>query len=101
VLSVAPDAPLMPLLAWPLALQYGAVVVPTPGGGGLVEVAFRAVLGSSIPASAFGAALVWWRFYTFYLHVLLGALAAGRTVMRALHRRTAPPAEPDALRRSA
>jgi uncharacterized membrane protein YbhN (UPF0104 family) len=101
VLSVAPEAPLMPLFVWPLALQYGAVVAPAPGGGGFVEVAFRAVLGSSIPAFAFGAALVWWRFYTFYLHVPLGALAAGRTVMRALRRRAAPAAGSEARRRSA
>ena len=34
--------------------------------------------------SVLGGALVWWRFYTFYLYVVFGALAAGRTVMRAL-----------------
>jgi hypothetical protein len=28
--------------------------------------------------------LIWWRVYTLYLYILLGALAAGRTVMRAL-----------------
>jgi hypothetical protein len=34
--------------------------------------------------SVLGGALVWWRFYTFYLYVVLGALAAGSTVLRAL-----------------
>ena len=38
----------------------------------------------TFPARIFGAALVWWRFYTFYLFILLGALAAGGTVLRAL-----------------
>ena len=37
-----------------------------------------------IPVALFGASLVWWRFYTFYLYILLGALAAGGTVLRAL-----------------
>jgi hypothetical protein len=35
---------------------------------------------------AFAAALIWWRFYTFYIYILLGALAAGRTVMRAVRK---------------
>ena len=89
VLALAPAVRLAPLVVWPLALQYGAAVAPAPGGGGLVEVAFRAVLGPAIPAFALGAALVWWRVYTFYLYVPLGALAAGRTVMRALRARPA------------
>ena len=76
-----------PLVLWPLALQYGGVVAPAPGGGGFVEAAFGAVLRDAIPARLFGASLLWWRFYTFYAYVLLGALAAGRTVLRALRGR--------------
>ncbi|MDQ3697804.1 MAG: flippase-like domain-containing protein [Gemmatimonadota bacterium] len=78
------DAPLPPLVLWPLALVYGAVIAPVPGGGGFIEVTFRHFLGGAIPARIFGASLIWWRFYTFYLYVILGALAAGRSVMRAL-----------------
>ena len=33
-----------------------------------------------------GGALIWWRFYTFYIYILLGALAAGNTVMRAVRK---------------
>lgn len=76
--------PLAPLVLWPVALMWGSAVSPLPGGGGAVEVGFKAALGHSIPATVFGAALVWWRFYTFYLFILLGALAAGNTVLRAL-----------------
>jgi hypothetical protein len=74
----------VPLVVWPLALQYGGVVAPAPGGGGVIEAAFGAVLQRSIPARIFGASLIWWRFYTFYAYLPLGALAAGRTVLRAL-----------------
>ena len=77
-------APLAPLVLWPLALFYGGVVAPVPGGGGFIEVTFKHVLGGGIPAPLLGASLVWWRFYTFYLYIILGALAAGRSVMRAL-----------------
>jgi uncharacterized protein (TIRG00374 family) len=76
--------PLAPLVVWPLGIIYGAGVVPAPGGGGAVELAFRAALGKVIPPDVFGAALVWWRFYTFYIYILLGALVAGNTALRAV-----------------
>ena len=86
VLVVAPNTPLAPLALWPLGFLYGAAVVPAPGGGGAVEIAFRAALGRVIPARIFPAALLWWRIYTFYLYIVLGALAAGRTAMRAVRK---------------
>ncbi len=84
VYSFGVDAPDAPLILWPVALMYGSVVMPVPGGGGLVEVAFKGALGRAIPATVFAASLIWWRFYTFYFYILLGALAAGGTVLRAL-----------------
>ena len=63
--------------------SWPAERAPAPGGG-FIEVAFRAALGGTIPAAIFAASLIWWRFYTFYLYILLGALAAGRTALRAL-----------------
>jgi uncharacterized protein (TIRG00374 family) len=78
------QVPLAPLVLWPVVLMWGSAVAPLPGGGGAIEVGFKAALGHTIPARIFGATLVWWRFYTFYLFILLGALAAGGTVLRAL-----------------
>ena len=92
VLFVAPKTPIAPLVAWPLAMQYGAAVVPAPGGGGAVELVFKETLGNVIPAEIFGASLVWWRFYTIYLYIVVGALVAGSTVMRALK-----PKDPEAV----
>jgi uncharacterized protein (TIRG00374 family) len=86
VLTSVSTAPLAPLALWPLGFLYGAAVVPAPGGGGAVEVAFRAALAGTIPRELFAAALIWWRFYTFYLYILLGALAAGNTVLRAIRK---------------
>ncbi len=76
--------PLAPLVIWPLGIIYGAGVVPAPGGGGAVELAFRAALGKVIPPDIFGAALVWWRFYTFYIYIAIGALVAGNTALKAV-----------------
>jgi uncharacterized protein (TIRG00374 family) len=86
VLTSIPTAPLAPLALWPLGFLYGAAVVPAPGGGGAVEMAFRAALGGAIPVRLFAASLIWWRFYTFYIYILLGALAAGNTVLRAVRK---------------
>jgi glycosyltransferase 2 family protein len=86
VLTSIATVPLAPLALWPLGFLYGAAVVPAPGGGGAVEMAFRAALGGAIPAQLFAASLIWWRFYTFYIYILLGALAAGSTVLRAVRK---------------
>jgi hypothetical protein len=85
---------LAPLVLWPLALFYGGVVVPAPGGGGFIEGAFAATLSNAIPAGIFAAALLWWRFYTFYLYILVGGLAAGDAALRALRPRDATPLSP-------
>ena len=86
VLGAGARAPLAPLALWPLGLLYGAAVVPAPGGGGAVELAFRAALAPVIGPSLFAAALLWWRFYTFYIYILLGAIVAGGTVIRAVRK---------------
>ena len=78
---------LAPLALWPLGFLYGAAVVPAPGGGGAVEIAFSAALRKVIGPELFAPALLWWRFYTFYIYIVLGALATGRTAMRALRKR--------------
>lgn len=80
---------LAPLVLYPLALFYGGVVVPAPGGGGFIEGAFAATLQHSIPAGIFAASLIWWRFYTFYLYIVVGGLAAGDAALRAIRRRDA------------
>jgi glycosyltransferase 2 family protein len=86
VLSTVRGVPLEPLALWPFSFLYGVALVPAPGGGGAVEVVFRAALGDVIPPQIFAAALLWWRFYTFYAYILLGALVAGGAVMRALRK---------------
>ena len=77
VLTSVPSVPLAPLALWPKGFLSGAAVVPVPGGGGAVEMAFRATLGDAIPPQLLAASLVWWRFYTFYIYIALGAIAAG------------------------
>ena len=86
VYALGVRAPLGPLLLWPLAIMYGGNAAPAPAGGGLIEFAFRGALNSYIPVRIFGAALLWWRVYTFYILLVAGAMVTGATVMRALRR---------------
>jgi uncharacterized membrane protein YbhN (UPF0104 family) len=85
-LAMDPTLPLAKLVLWPLVFLYGGAVAPAPGGGGAVEFGFKFAFSDVMTPSVLGGALVWWRFYTFYLYVVLGALAAGSTVMRALRK---------------
>ena len=84
VMSYDRTVEVAPLLLWSLAIMYGANAAPAPAGGGLIEFVFSSSLGGIIPAQYFAATLIWWRFYSFYALILLGAIVAGRTVMRAL-----------------
>ena len=83
-LAMDPTLPIAKLVLWPLVFLYGGAVAPAPGGGGAVEFGFKFAFSGVMSPSVLGGALVWWRFYSFYLYVVLGALAAGSTVLRAL-----------------
>jgi uncharacterized protein (TIRG00374 family) len=87
VQSVAPETATAPLLLWSLVIMYGSSIAPAPGGGGAVEFSFKLAFASLLAADVLAGSLIWWRVYTFYLYMLLGALAAGSTVLRALRER--------------
>jgi uncharacterized protein (TIRG00374 family) len=74
------------LVLWPMVLLYGGALIPAPAGGGAMEFGFSAVMDDILPPELLAASMIWWRFYSYYIYVLLGAFAAGRTVMRALAR---------------
>lgn len=83
-LAMDPTLPLAKLVLWPLVFLYGGAVAPAPGGGGAVEYGFKLAFTGVMSPAVLGGALVWWRFYTFYLYVFLGAVAAGNSVVRSL-----------------
>jgi hypothetical protein len=85
ITSLGADVNLTSLILWPLVLLYGGALIPAPAGGGAMEFGFSAIMGDILPPDVLAASLIWWRFYSYYIYVLLGAFAAGRTVMRALN----------------
>lgn len=72
------------LLVWPLILLYGGAIAPAPGGGGAVEFGFQQAFDGLMAPAILASALIWWRWYTLYFYILLGAFAGGTTVLRAL-----------------
>jgi len=92
ILGSGIEAPLTPLVVWPFLLLYGGALAPAPGGGGAVEIGFSLGLRKVLDPSVLAAALIWWRFYSFYIYLIVGAFVAGTTVLRAINstgRRTA------------
>ena len=83
-LAMDPSLPFAKLVLWPLVLLYGGAIAPAPGGGGAVEYGFKLAFTGVMSPAVLGGALVWWRFYTFYLYLVFGAIAAGGTVLTAM-----------------
>jgi uncharacterized protein (TIRG00374 family) len=83
-LALDPALPLASLVLWPLVFLYGGAVAPAPGGGGAVEFGFQFAYQGIMTPAVLGGALLWWRFYTFYLYILFGGLSVGGTVLKAL-----------------
>ena len=88
--ALGAEVPLTSLVLWPLVLLYGGALIPAPAGGGAMEFGFSHIMRDILPSDVMAAALIWWRFYSYYIYVLLGAFAAGRTTMRALSQTKAP-----------
>ncbi len=85
VLGSGIQAPLTPLIVWPLLLLYGGAIAPAPGGGGAVEFGFAMGLRKILDPADLAGTLIWWRFYSFYLYLIVGALVAGGAVLRAIN----------------
>ncbi len=85
VLGSGVNAPFTPLIVWPLLLLYGGALAPAPGGGGAVEFAFAVGLRKVLGPSELAGALVWWRFYSFYIYLIAGAIVAGTTVLKTIN----------------
>ena len=93
IASLGAKVTLTSLVLWPLVLLYGGALIPAPAGGGAMEFGFSAIMKDVLPPDIMAASLIWWRFYSYYVYVLLGAFAAGRTAMRALNQKAAIRAE--------
>lgn len=66
------DMPYLHILALQLLLFIGASFVPSPGSSGAQEGGFYLIFRLAFPGSKLLGALLLWRFFTYYLTLLLG-----------------------------
>jgi uncharacterized protein (TIRG00374 family) len=71
---------LLPLLATAIGAMALAIVSPTPGGSGAVEVATTALLATQMPSGMAGAAALLWRGATYYTELIAGWIAFTRYI---------------------
>ncbi|HET7025171.1 MAG TPA: lysylphosphatidylglycerol synthase transmembrane domain-containing protein [Gemmatimonadales bacterium] len=94
-LTLPSPPPMGPLFLGSFALLYSQMILPTPSGAGVVELGFLAGAAGSLGGEG-AELLVWWRFYTSVVGVVLGlGLAAriyGWAAFRAWFRHRAPAA---------
>lgn len=62
----------LPLFVLQGLLFAAALLVVAPGGGGSVEILMMLILPSFVPRASVGVVLFLWRFYTYYLYMLIG-----------------------------
>lgn len=93
-----PEGGLTALILWPFALLYLGTLLPPPGGGGVLEVGFASALDGVLSSAVLPAALLWWRFYTYYLPAMVGGLVlmSGRRKRTADAAVSAPTHPPEA-----
>lgn len=67
------DINLLPLFAVQGLVFIAALVLILPGGGGGVELLSAFILPAFVPIDSVATVLILWRFFTYYLYLLVGA----------------------------
>ncbi len=99
--SVAPELHVVEVLFRAAALWLAALILPTPGGSGGMELLFSQFISPLLPAGFGGLTLVVWRGLTYYLPLVVGMVVAGRALHRLLRRRAGTDASGSATSGSA
>jgi uncharacterized protein (TIRG00374 family) len=54
--------------------ELASSFIPLPGGSGAQELSFNALIGHLFPEGSFFWAVLIWRIFTYYLHIIQGAI---------------------------
>lgn len=68
------DVPITQAMALGMAIAYLLPFAPTPGASGIAEVVSSAIFLTVCPKHLLGVYILLWRFLTFYMGVILGAV---------------------------
>lgn len=74
------DISLRTLVIWQLIAFYGLSFAPTPGGSGALELGFVLFYAPFVPTHKLGLLLVAWRFFTYYIYLIVGGAVLGYSV---------------------
>jgi uncharacterized membrane protein YbhN (UPF0104 family) len=74
--------PIVPIITGQAVMQVLMPLSPLPGGAGVAEFSFLALIGPSTPESIHVSSLVLWRVFTWVIPVAVGAVSLG---MRSAH----------------
>lgn len=77
---------------WPQFLIYNSMIfTPVPVSGGLFEASFLLLYEGLIPQHLLASAVVLWRFFAFYIFIVLGAVSTTRSMWRLTMRKLETP----------
>lgn len=70
------------ILVWQVFIILIIAYTPLPGGSGLVELTLATFFSRYVPSSMIGIFVVSWRFFTYYLYLMIGGFFATRRLSR-------------------
>lgn len=70
------SVPYLKSLSWQFVIQIVLPYIPIPGGSGVVELGLAGLFKYFVPSSVLGLFIIAWRFFTYYILLFLGGLAA-------------------------
>lgn len=68
---------IVPIITGQAVMQVLMPLSPLPGGAGVAELSYLALIGPSTPESIHVSSLVLWRFFTWVVPVAVGAVSLG------------------------
>ncbi len=84
----------MSTLSKQVVMWVAQLASPTPGAGGLAEVYFEKFFGTLVGGAAIATGIAFvWRFFTYYLYLVLGAIFLPRWLKRIFVMRAAADAD--------
>jgi len=69
--------PIAPIITGQAVMQVLMPLSPLPGGAGVAEFSYLALIGPSTPESMHVSSLILWRFFTWVIPVAVGAISLG------------------------
>jgi len=69
--------PIAPIISGQAVMQVLMPLSPLPGGAGVAEFSYLALIGPSTPVSMHVSSLILWRFFTWVIPVAVGAVSLG------------------------